>query len=660
MEGPQQPVHVVDECEASGMPKRQPFFWLFVFWIALAPVWGARGQVADEALLARLAEITAAPPTGDWEADEKAARDEYKAAWEAFTAYLDASGPEVRASWERYLEWRNLNLLANPAVKLNEEVIERLRRQFRQNAAGFEYAPFVRVRNALDRLGGVAMRTENANLAEAYSAKVNALIAALRAQNESVSESTRMDAVAALDWLRRTGLAPNMVDQVLAPHRQPNLIITVGSGMTQHAIREPVDDTQPVEDVILGTQIYATARTTGVVTARPASCNHAAQLNLLLSGVSHSTSVGYNGPATIYSRGATTVEVCRPLFITKDGLVAGSSTACCSTNTVIDDICTRSKLVNRIAWKKAYKSKSEAEAIASDHAETRAERNFDSRSQKLIDEANANLREKFLTPMARIDSQPELLQFSSDERALRIAALVAKPWHFAAPTAPPAVGDFDVIVRLHDTFVGNASENALGGFTLTDEKLAQLMQEYTGNVPEELQITEDKDPWSITFSSYQPFGMEVSGNQVRFVVRGKRFSRADRVIRNSVDISATYLIERTPQGSRLVRQGDVSVEFRKLSGTLSAPQVAFRSFLRKKFENLFKSEFVSEGITPKGKFAKIGRLQIAHIAAENGWLVLAWNRAPAASPTPAPNVETAAAADSEQRPEANVAASLLR
>lgn len=609
--------------------------WIFGFFFLLglgaAPKM-ALCQVAAEDLLQRLAAGRQLPhfdPVGD----EAAARTEFTAAWNDFKTYLDGSGPGIRAGWEAYLPWALLERIANTPVRLDDEdVVERLRRLFRQNVAGFELAPFARVRSALDRLGGVAMRfkeNDAAKLGAAYAGKIDELLESLKAQNTQRLEATRVDSVAALDWLRRTRLAPGLVEQVLAAHRQPNLIVTVSSGMTGHAVQEPVDDTRPVEDVILGTQICGTARTTGTVTLAPAPCAGAGQLNLLMSAVACSSNTGYNGPATIFSRGATTVNVVRPLYVTKDGLSPGASVAQCSTSTVIDDIQTRSRLINRIAWKKAGKSKSEAEAIASDHAETRAEKSFDERSATFIAEANQNFRDKFLTPIARFDSQPEEFRFSSTASALRIEAQVAKPWHFAAASSPPACDNFDVVVRLHDTFVGNASENALGGYTLTDEKLAQLLQDFTGNVPEELQITQDKDPWAITFASYQPFGMEVSGNQVRLVVRGKRFSRDRTVVRQQIDISATYLVEKTARGTRLVRQGDVSVDYPKIKRTLTVQEVTIRQFMRKKFENLFKPEFVSEGLQPKGKFAKIGRLQIAHIAAENGWLVLGWNRAPA-------------------------------
>lgn len=573
-------------------------------------------------------------PSVDLKADEAEARGEFALAWGDFKRYLDGSGPEVRASWEAFLDWRNLELLGTSQPRLSEDVLEKLRKQFRQNVAGLEYSPFSRVRSALDRLAGVAMRAEAEDIQAAYGVKLTELMTSLQAQLSKREETSRVDAVAALDWLGRTRLAPRLVGQILADHRQPNLIISVSSGMTMHAVQEPVDDTRPVEDVILGTQICGTARTTGTVTIYPAPCANSGQLNILMNAIACSSNTGYNGPATILSRGATSVQVVRPLFITREGLTAGPSVASCSTSTVIDDIQTRSRLVNRIAWKKAGQSKSEAESVASDHAETRAETSFDERTQTLINEANQNFREKFLTPLARLDANPETFEFSSHESALRIDARVAKGWHFAAASPPPTVPNYDVVVRLHDTFVGNASENVLGGFTLTDVKLAQLMQDLTGNVPEELQITEDKDEWSITFASYQPFGMEVSGNQVRIIVRAKRFSRGDRVIRNSVDISATYMVERTAKGTKLVRQGDVAVDFRKQKGTLNTQQIAFRGFMRKKFENLFKPEFVSEGLEPKGKFARIGRLQIAQIVAENGWLVLGWNRAPAQVTTP--------------------------
>src|SRR5436190_13979899 len=195
------------------MPKSQLAGWLLTtVAVAFLGSSGRSAQGQDDALLKKIEAMRTAPAS-DWAADEAAARGEFSAAWNDFKTYLDASGPAVRSSWEAFLEWQLLQRISDPALKLDGrsiEPLERLRRQFRQNAAGFEYAPFARVRAALDRLAGVAMRSEGGDLAAAYGGKIDELIAALKAQTTERTEATRMDAVAALDWLGRTRTAPGL------------------------------------------------------------------------------------------------------------------------------------------------------------------------------------------------------------------------------------------------------------------------------------------------------------------------------------------------------------------------------------------------------------------------------------------------------------------
>ena len=94
----------------------------------------------------------------------------------------------------------------------------------------------------------------------------------------------------------------------------------------------------------------------------------------------------------------------------------------------------------------------------------------------------------------------------------------------AAPNAPPALtGKFDLAVRMHESLVGNLSQAVLGGVTLTDERLVEIIKDATGKVPEELAITEEDDPWSITFASELPI-------EVRF----QRANREDHDPRQTV------------------------------------------------------------------------------------------------------------------------------
>jgi hypothetical protein len=152
-------------------------------------------------------------------------------------------------------------------------------------------------------------------------------------------------------------------------------------------------------------------------------------------------------------------------------------------------------------------------------------------------------------------------------------------------------------------------------------------------VPEELQITDDKEPWSITFAENFPISAAFDGQQVRLAVRANRFTRGrnedgtvDQETTGLVEISATYAIEKTDAGAKLTRQGDLNVEFIG-EETLSVAQVATKTFLRRKFGSLFKLEFAGEGLKLKGRWERAGTLRLADVKAENGWIAVAWQAA---------------------------------
>ncbi len=46
--------------------------------------------------------------------------------------------------------------------------------------------------------------------------------------------------------------------------------------------------------------------------------------------------------------------------------------------------------------------------------------------------------------------------------------------------------------------------------------------------------------------------------------------------------------------------------------------------MREKFEALFVPEFNTKGIALPGRWENAGKLHLEHVAAQNGWLSLAW------------------------------------
>jgi hypothetical protein len=172
--------------------------------------------------------------------------------------------------------------------------------------------------------------------------------------------------------------------------------------------------------------------------------------------------------------------------------------------------------------------------------------------------------------------------------------------------------------------VGNAAEIVVAGRKLTDERLAEMLEEATGEVPEELQISQDKDPWSITFAAVRPFSVEFTGQTATLALRGRQFTRGDQEINDRMMITARYKLEQDGNGSKLTRDGDVVVEYMDIKGRQSIRQITFKTFLRKKFESLFKPEFASEGLKLPGQWERAGRLTLRQLQSDQGWLTLGW------------------------------------
>jgi hypothetical protein len=350
-----------------------------------------------------------------------------------------------------------------------------------------------------------------------------------------------------------------------------------------------------------------------------------AALDIRLAGQAVSRNVGYNRGVTIYTSGVTQIAASKRIHVTADGIASDPAQAWCTTNTTINGIEHRSCLVRKLAARRADKTKPRAEAIASRRAEGRVERRFDGQALELLGKAEDGFTNRFRLPLLRRGEFPRELAFDTTGDQLDVHMLQVANAQVAAPSDPPPLeSGADMSVRLHETFVSNFSRAMIGGVTLTDERVAQLVKDLTGNVPDELVISPDKEPWSITFSATDPVSTQFTDKTVRFAIRGRRFTQGDNVIQSTIELSATYSLERTPAGVRLTRQGDVNVDYVLQRGTLSPAQIALRTLMRRKFESLFTPEITTEGLKLPGRWEKAGRLKLRQMDVSSGWVVLAW------------------------------------
>ena len=63
-------------------------------------------------------------------------------------------------------------------------------------------------------------------------------------------------------------------------------------------------------------------------------------------------------------------------------------------------------MIQRIAWKRAGRTKGRANSIASSHAELRVEESVDAQAAKMLNNATTTYQEQFRKPLIRRDGFP--------------------------------------------------------------------------------------------------------------------------------------------------------------------------------------------------------------------------------------------------------------
>lgn len=574
-------------------------------------------------------------------------RQDLNAAMARLDALLRNSRAEYDAGWRKYLRWDELSEQAKRGEGVDPRLAEAVVGRLSAFENGLAMPQFVGVRRALAAHANAVAAVADEKQQDTFKQQLDTLAAALEKYEQDRSPDEALTIARTMGSLSRRGQAADLIAAIQRRFDKPNVHAAISERFLAAVIEDDVDQTQPVTDVILGTQIYGTARTTGRTGINLVPNDRSAQLDILLTGTAISNNVGYNGPVTIHSTGATSISGRKVLAMNADGLYGYPATASCATSSNIYSISSCCNLIEQLAWNRARQQKGQAEAIASSHAAARVSGQMDAQAADMIVDTNQRYMTELKNPLSSRDAFPQRLDFRSTADHVEVAALELGADGLATSELPPdfSGSGHDITVRAHESAVINFGEALLGGVTLTDERLEKFIREdLKAEVPEELQITEDKEPWSITFADESPVRAQFAGGGLSIAIRGSRFTRGDQTLAEPIEISAKYAIEKTATGSKLTRQGEVEVKFLERE-RLGAQQVTFKTFMTRKFEAMFKQEFVSEGVVLKDRLARAGKLQVQEIGSDKGWLAIGWQLAGGQAPPQPAATEAVAAAE---------------
>jgi len=569
--------------------------------------------------------------------DVAAAKSTLEAKLASLQSLLSNGSSENEKAWKDFLRWDDLQAQLS-AETPDMRTLEEIYLKFKGSYAGLDKRQVVEARQALRTYINLAYFAQVEQYQQQFDMQLKTLGDAVkRYTNMATGDDARVIG-AILGWLEQGEQVPASIETIRNKLDQPNMYASVSRDLIAAGIRRPVDQVNPVREVILGTNVTGTAHMVGDVDVNLVPSQTKGLIELTLTGTVSSDNVGVNGPATIYSSGYSTIAASKLLSADKDGLTPSAAVAHADTTTTFNAICAKMRLVQKIATKRAYQQKSQAEAIASDRTETRIEGRFDDETKDLVADANTRLQEKLFRPLIGRDEFPDSVNVSTTTDHLNLEVMQASQTQLAAPgPAPPTEdGEADLTLKLHESIVNNYGETFLAGVKLTDEKLVELLEERDAEVPEELKITPDTDPWSITFDYKSPIQVVFDNDTVKIGIRGRQFTRGDNEVNRTIAISADYKIEKGESGTLLTRTGDVVVDF-PTQERLGPLDLTAKTFLRKKFEAVFKQEIVGEGIKLEGQLEKAGTLRISSLSVTPGWFVGSW-RLEAPAPTPATEV----------------------
>ncbi len=560
--------------------------------------------------------------------DLKSVRTELVEALARLDARLSSAGANGQ-DWREFLLWDTLQKALHEEGTPNRELLNKVYLRYASGNEGLALVWFTEVQSALRRMLMVMGAVNNPQTKTLYEQTLDKLSAQLQAYSAKPTTEGALDVSESVRWLINARQSPELIQAVERQFSRPNLYAEVSDEFVAAAIGAPVDDTTAVCDYIMGTDISGTGHTIGQTTAELAPDAERGVVDALLFATTYSTTVGSHGPVCIYTNGTTRIGACKRLWVNEYGVFSHPAVSNAVTQTCITDIQARMQMMERMAWKRAGKQQSSAEYIASRHAEQRVNRRVDAQAAETIDKANGDYNKKIRGPLVDHKLFPQQLSFETDKQAVHVVSLEIGNSRLAAPTPPPqpASTNADMVLRVHESMINNFALDALGGMTVHEEKFQAAVVDMIGRLPDKLKGEEDQEPWAITFARRQPISVTFADDGFKIIIRGSEYFKGANSY-PAMDVTAVYKIEKTPEGFKFVRQGDIQV-FPPGRQQVGGKEQTIRTMLTKRFSKVFEPEMKGEGFMFSGKLEKVGKMLPLEVQCRDGWLTIAWRRASA-------------------------------
>ena len=231
-----------------------------------------------------------------------------------------------------------------------------------------------------------------------------------------------------------------------------------------------------IVDNILGTSIRGQAHTLATTTLKLEDNPNQAVFAVVFAGRVHSQTRGVNGPVVLHGSAQTSFYAIKQLTLDAEGLHVSPTVIRARTTSVTTDIDSllpglRGQIAERVAWRRSAELRSEADAIASQHAAAQIRAEFDKEVQLAVARMEKILIEGTRELPTEFENGRPSIRFSSTATHMDIVMLRPEATAEELALAPPVIdGDPALAIRAHRVVV----RHALGSTRL--KKMVQTLQ----------------------------------------------------------------------------------------------------------------------------------------------------------------------------------------
>jgi hypothetical protein len=543
--------------------------------------------------------------------------------------------------WRKYLRWPKLEAQAASGAAADANELRDIQDLFGAAETGLELPEFNRVRQAIVRYAEAVDAARGKDGATLYARRLESLAKALQTAAASGSAESLAPVAPILERLVESGQAAEVIQRVRGALTRPNVVLGIHEDLFSRSVNRPVNQSQPVDEMILGTRVRGTGHTTGTVRLDFVPSHDRAAFEIVLAARNISTTRGTQGPVTVHTNGVTELGASRRILLDEYSVMATPVTASASTDSTVTGIGINKRLgrriIQRVASRKIAETKPRAQAVAEERARERVRRQFAEQTDPAVAQIRDQFESRVRQPLLARGLYPEMLHLSTTDAQLVVTARKALPVQLAAASLPPPVSSRALITaQVHESIVNNVLEEKFGGAIFRQADVERLAKEAGREMPASLESDADQPPWEVTFSRYRPISLAVADGRVKVTVRGDKFVSGDRDY-PGMDIWATYAIGKAPHGYVLLREGDVQIYPPGFEPggeeKLSIRETSIRRILQKRFDKVFKDQIEIPDLPLEGELASAGPLPLAELQARrDGWIAAAWRARDAFEP----------------------------